>query len=439
MRWQRTTIVRCLLGVYLVAFAALALYDTPLQPAVAEFFSVPSTTVPEAENGYFALLGFGAPAGADIHAFGRKTFQTAMDKAAQRRSRNVQAGPQSDSVSDAKLNFKGKDLPKDSFYLFMTGSSKSLDRLVEDNRELLARYQTLKRYRRIVEPAVKDGQSQDQPIPTFMPVRSIQTLALMSVLRQAHQGRVDEALGQLGDDLVYWRAVLQQGHTLITKLIAIACLQRDHQVLSEMIAHTDLSGSQRARIRAMLPPWRPEDTSFSEALRYEAFYLSDALFASVPQRGPLDRLFLKPNATRNAIARMQMANADMAALSADRFYKKLPLVSGQLSAAVRLKPDVLYNPIGAILMSIAVPQYSGYFARGHELEAKRRMVMIHLLAKEKGIGFDGMETFLQQLGTEYRNPYTNQPMQWDAKKKAIVMDSLPAKGKEEQRRVELVL
>jgi hypothetical protein len=423
-------------GLYLAIFMVLALYDPPLQPAVAEFLKVPASTVTDAENAYFALLGFAAPAGSDIREYGRTSYRSTLERAAKQRAQGGQPLPQLESGT--QMAFKGKELPNERFYQFVVGSPEVLDRMASDNRELLDRYRTLRQYPRIFEPS-GEGHFQDVPIPSFAPVRSTQSLWLLLALRQSHQGNADQALRLLADDLAYWRSIVPQSHMLIIKLIAIACIQRDYQVLSELIGHAALSGTQRAQVRAMLPPWQAGDVQFSESLRYEALFLTDALFASLAQHGPFDRLLLKKNATRNSLVRIQMTGAELAGLSADRFYREASASAGERRIDVRLKLDFLYNPVGAILASISTPQYAGYCAKGHELEAKRRMVLIHLLAREQGIGPDGMDSFLPQLGKEYRNPYTNQPMGWDAGKKSIVMDSIPAQGKAERRRVELAL
>lgn len=437
MKLQRTPIIRALSVLYLLIFIGLALYDDNLQPEVADFLKVPAASVPDTENVYFDQLGFTAPPGVDIHDFGVAKYRKAMDEASKNRTRNIQANPPKDADS-GQISFKGKELPKDNFYRFVTGQSAALDQFARDNAELLTRYNSLRRYKHIEEPG-GNGLYQDVPIPSLLPIRSTQSLALLLAVRSAQRGQPDEALSEIADDMAYWRRMLRQSHTLIGKMVALACIQKDYQVLSELIAHHDLSGRQRDRLRALLPPWKADDANFGEASRYEALYVIESLFASLPKQGVLDRLLIKKNITRNTIARFNMENMRISKLPAEEFYHTLTSQKKDRKEEARLHPDFLYNPVGAIINAIAVPQSATYISRFHDLEAKRRMVLIHLMAREQGVGHDGMAKFLDESGKEYSNPYTGRPMQWNAAKKTIEMDSIPSEVKAEQRRVELAL
>jgi hypothetical protein len=437
MKLQRTPIVRTLSVFYLLIFLGLALYDETLQTDVAEFLKVPPASVPDAENAYFAQLGFSAPPGTDINSFGLAKYRKTLDESAKKRAGNIQEVPTKGGDS-SQISFKGKELPNDKLYQFATDPSSTLDILAKDNAELLARYHALRQYRHIEEPG-GNGHYQDVPIPAFTPIRSSQSLTLLLALRSAQEGKLDEALAGLADDMTYWRGILRQTHTLIGKMIAIACIQREYQVLSELIAHHDLSDRQRIQVRALLPPWKSDDANFGEAARYEARYVTESLFASLPTHGLLGGLFLKKNASMNTLVRFHIENSRISKLTAEVFYRSLAVQQKDQKELARLHPDFLYNPVGAILNSIAVPQLSSYFSRFHDLEAKRRMVLVHLMAREQGIGHDGMPKLLKESGREFANPYTGQPMQWNEGKKSIVMDSIPSQGKAEQRRVELVL
>lgn len=437
MKLQRTRLIRTLSIMYLVIFIALALYDEPLQKDIAEFLKVPPVTLSDAENAYFAQLGFAAPHGVDIHRYGMEKYRSVMDESAKRHAGGIQPPP-SKQADSAQLTFTGKELPKDRFWQFVTDRPPALEVMARDNAELLARYHGLLRYRHIAEPG-GNGHYQDVPFPEFLPIRSTHTLSLLLILRTAQQGKLDQALSELSDDMKYWRVMLRQSHVLIGKLIAIACIQKDYQVLSELIAHFALSDSQRSEIRALLPPWNADDVNFAEASRYEALYVTESMFASLPQQGMLNGLLLKRNATTNTIVRIHLDNGRIAQLSPEELVRSMSTRKNSQKELARLHPDFLYNPVGAILSAIAVPQLSSYFSRFHDLEAKRRMVLIHLMAKEQGVGHDGMDAFLKKSGKGFANPYTGQPMRWHTGKQSIVIDSVASEAGAEQRRVELPL
>jgi hypothetical protein len=123
-------------------------------------------------------------------------------------------------------------------------------------------------------------------------------------------------------------------------------------------------------------------------------------------------------------------------LTAYEFNRSIKTNTDALSDRLRLHPDFLYNSVGSILNWISVSQVSAYIYKAHDLEVKRRMLLIQLKAKETKTGYTGMDRLLKQLGPEYANPYTNQPMQWDDKKKAIYIDSTQD-NKSEKKRLEL--
>ena len=435
MKLKRTHIVRALSVIYLLIFLALALYDEPLQSDVAEFLKPPPVTLPDAENAYFVQLGFSAPPGADIHSYGMAKYRKIIDEASKKRAQKIKETSPKDADS-GQISFKGKDLPNDKFYQFMTEQSNTVDKMAKENAELLLRYRTLKLYRKIAEPN-GGGHYQDVPTPSFSPIRNTHSLTLLLALRSAEQGKIDEALSLLADDMSYWRAILRQSHLLVVKMISIACMQRNYQLLSELIAHYDLSSAQRIRIRELLPPWKVDDLNFIEAARQEALYVTE--FLSLIEGGVIGEVFIKKRASTNKMIRFHIENARLSKLTAEDFIRSQVLQKKNQKEMQRLHSDFLYNPVGAILGSIAVPQLSTYFFRFHNLEAKRRMVLIHLMAREQGIGHDGMAEFIKKSGVEYPNPYTGQPMQWDAGKKSILIDSIPAEGIAEHRRVELAL
>ena len=62
MKLTRTSITRAFAIAYLLIFITLGLYNPPLEPEVAEFLKLPTNSVSDGENGFFAMFGFAAPA-----------------------------------------------------------------------------------------------------------------------------------------------------------------------------------------------------------------------------------------------------------------------------------------------------------------------------------------------------------------------------------------
>ena len=173
-----------------------------------------------------------------------------------------------------------------------------------------------------------------------------------------------------------------------------------------------------------------------QAFRFEAMFLSASLEKTTGKGKWLERLVFKKNATRNKMTRTFMAISKTALFPPDQLYK-LRQGNSHLSAEqTRIGVEFLYNSVGAVLNSIAVPQVSGYLYKATSLEVKRRMLLILLKAKALQIPVSTMAGFIQKLGPEYANPYTKEPMQWDAKKNVLHIDS-PETDRKDANRIEL--
>lgn len=427
MKPTRTTITRTFAIAYLLIFIILGFYNPSLEPEVAEFLKLPTNNPADAENGFFALYGFAAPADKDMHAFGLARYKA-----------NIEAWKNGLTDLDShknSLTFKGKELPKDNLYRFASTAKTALDQLAADNTVLLTRYKQLRKFRFFSEPVTQDS-LQALPIPSFAPIRSAQSIYLLQTLQKAHQGQTDLALAELEADLVFWQTALKDARSLIAKLLAVASIQKDYQIASELIRHAGLSQNQLQRLAALLPAWTPEAVGMDQAFRFEAQFLSESLNKTSGKAQWLERLFFKKNATRNKITRTFMEISKISLLPPDRLYTLRKPNSGILADQTRIDTDFLYNPVGAILNSIAAPNYSGYLYRTSNLEVKRRMLLTQLKAKGAQIPVGKMDEFIRKLGPEYANPYTNQPLQWDASKHAIYIDS-PERGQKSADRIEL--
>ena len=80
------------------------------------------------------------------------------------------------------------------------------------------------------------------------------------------------------------------------------------------------------------------------------------------------------------------------------------------------------NFAGNVLADIGKPNFSTYIQRRFDVDAHRRMVLLMLQAKEQNIPADKMPTWLAQSPENLRNPYTLEPMQWDALSRSLVFE-----------------
>jgi hypothetical protein len=87
----------------------------------------------------------------------------------------------------------------------------------------------------------------------------------------------------------------------------------------------------------------------------------------------------------------------------------------------------LRNPVGRCLAAVAAPDYQGYVQRLADIEGYRRLVLLQHRAAVENVAPADMPTWLAQSPNELRNPYTLEPMQWDAATRSLVFE-----GREKQ-------
>ena len=80
----------------------------------------------------------------------------------------------------------------------------------------------------------------------------------------------------------------------------------------------------------------------------------------------------------------------------------------------------LRNAVGLCMAGIAVPSFQGYAQRIADIDGYRRLILLQHRAATQRIAPEDMPTWLAKAPQELRNPYTLQPMQWDAATGSLV-------------------
>lgn len=87
----------------------------------------------------------------------------------------------------------------------------------------------------------------------------------------------------------------------------------------------------------------------------------------------------------------------------------------------------LRNIAGTCLAAISAPNYQSYFQRVADIDGYRRLFLLHHRAALERVAPADMPAWLTQSPDELRNPYTLEPMQWDAATRSLVFE-----GREKQ-------
>jgi hypothetical protein len=416
---------------YLALFALLALYDERLDPELARALAQPRPTVINPDNAWLAMLGFKAPAGTTPVSFAEKQLQE-IEKA----MKDAKSPADFFSVLPAnksELSFKG-ELPSfcskenKNVVTYAVTHPAEVAVLSRDNSELLSRYEQLKLYSDFTEP-LEYGYF--TPFPLFSLTRNTQRLFLLRLALQAENGDLSGALAALRIDMNFWRLVAHDSETLISKLISMVLLSDDLKFAAELASSFSVASSELSLFKELLRPFDHGEASVEKAFLGETLYFCYGLEQSTwsrMQRWSPERLLLKHNSTIN---RMYGYNRDFihqAMLSPPKYAEERQRQISQPAEMFKVGLPGLYNPSGELLAIIAIPQLSSYIERGHDMEGLRRLAMLKVLACAEDLPIEKMQEFLNVHAADLGDPYTGQPMQWDAENRRIYFPKLSAEG-----------
>jgi hypothetical protein len=441
------------ISAYIILLAFLAIFDERLNPEVKSFVNVYPDRVSAEENAYYAVLGFNAPPGTDIHAKGIEIVQSFEE--ALRKNPSLAEFDQKKLFGGPELSFMGQlpEFYKDrgfSCLKYAKTSKKDIEKLLADNHQLLDRYYSLYRY-----PRFRDTAPMAPPglFPLFAAIRNTNRLMLLSFAQEANAGRMDAVLDGLKRDIGYWRLVLKESNELITKLVAVSIIKTDYLFLSELISRNKIDPAHLQIAGSLMGPLEPDEVDMSGAMRREFEFTMNGIRAikdsflqmkSGNEKESRWKIilwpFLKVNASTNIIYPSHKKLAGAAALPAKDLVSESRKWEG--TKKLKLGLNAFYNFVGAIMHKpigdLENLKYLPYLTRVHDLDGLIRLVSLQFSAKRQGITYANMDAFFKKADVRYSNPYTGAPMKWDAGEKCLYFESL-SRENEKPKRVELFL
>jgi hypothetical protein len=412
----------------LVAFALIiniSWFDEPLH-ADLERLKTPEPVSME-DNAYPLIYGFPAADGKDPRAAG-----IAIVEALRARYR---AGLPLTLANEEMHGILGgadeDDAWRASFSSFACNSRFSLDcadQLIADVersdadtprlRLLLERYQEI-----LAAPRFEENQEIDEatPVPAYALAMSVARIRLAkSYARDA----TPAFLGKVAQEVVFWKKMLRDGETLIAKMVALAGIRNDMAFLSTLLRERELDDTDLEALRqsATLLTSDERDTGETFSAELRGALLSEKSLAAIPGTTTwLTRLLYQRRATLNEYYFSIIAPLRLrASLSAEEFYRQRAYE--RLSYNLRAFPPPLFNLGGKLLLKrIATSiNFQDYISRVHDLDG--RIALVALQAEIASQPERGVEAIV--AASRYRNPYTDQPMDYDAKTQTIGFDCL---------------
>ena len=439
-RWVRALLLAALA---LLAAGVLVLWwvnrqDEPLRPEVAQALAFSAPT-PEAmrRNGYFRLLGLGAPPAEDAQAAGERFF--AAQVRGYERFRATGEMPALAAQAYARQPVEPGPLRCDAEVADCYAHTVAQADLA---RQTLARYAVpVERYL-----ALADAPQFEEVLPPYIGVEmpyyqdAVAASQLVGVraalLWQGGQPR--QALALLARDAQVQARMGPGAGTLVGAMIAQAMQVRRQRLLGAMLAHAkgrplDAEGWRAAvgGSTADLSPALAGEarwTLAAVALVTRPFEPPAATGDEAPPTWPeraralswslLSRLSYLPHATQNQTWRAQQAMLALAALPASELDAAVAQAREHLPPAsdergfLPLQPR---NMVGQMLLGMGSPDmWLTYIERAHDVEGHRRLLLLAIEARSAGVALADMPAWLAVTPAALRHPYTGQPMDWDA-------------------------
>lgn len=282
----------------------------------------------------------------------------------------------------------------------------------------------LGRYRALIEYPNYQEATQltfDSPIPAYSPLLSTQRVLL---LNEWLHNRTD-FISLLSKDLAFWRMILKNNNLLITKMIAIAAIHNDIQILAYDIQSGNLNKNQLLNFQRHISSLNQQELDFQKIIEFEMKYAMSTFYSALNESSDVfDRWFYQPLYQPQAtINQYYLANIKLTKelnnLDSPAFYDAYQADEWPYKPEFK-SPISLYNPSGKLLIKYSVGNYRDYFARVHDLNA---MLVLLKLRIELALNNDqNISTLINK--SAYKNPYTLKPFDYDAEANTIGFDCL---------------
>ena len=433
-------IAGCLLGlIIIIGLCWWLIPDEELNKEAEKFVSL-APAPPAANNAYFLLWGFTASPELDAHQVGQQIVAAhdrivAAEKDLSKFKMEAFYGerPYKFPQETKKLC----DVEKENCLRVYQAKQAEIQFQSDEYKVYMARYRQIREYQ---DFGLALSQATVQtPIMQWAPILRMSDLVDGSIARGMMSKNTQRAaLEELAAEVNSWRRLLQGNDWLITQMLSAAALTRKYRLASEIMStYPEVVAAYPEIMETITKPLLPSNTNTVASVAAEARmlvgtfrgmqskgrWLEDSFFEGMPGP-PLRAAFaaggFRQNATLNeAYGYFNRVLASLAK-SPKQMQNELPAANPGLTNHVALKwSDVFYNPVGRITNRIAEPDYFKYAIRIHDLIGFSRLLDLERRIVSGNVPTEGVAAFLAQAGPALMEPYTEQPMQWDAANKRV--------------------
>jgi hypothetical protein len=432
-------------------------FDVPLSDQAKALLTPPPNPYPAENNLYLAMAGMEGPADRPITQMGKERID-AYNQALDSMLLNPDLALNANSKWDAaKLKPTGKlELgPQRTSSIWTTAKSHHQDiaAFLSANQELYQRYLSLHHLHSYFETA-----RPSYIAPVISVPQQLRVLFLGSVANRVHTGTPQqqrEALTDLQRDLQTWRTVLKGDGTLIGKMLAAAWLHGDLILLADLIQDPsyDLKPLDDV-LDPTLSPFDPKDYRIGNAFLAEwrgvatlyrtisaaNEYTVSAALPSWRKRmeNAFEAHFFKINATENMSAPQAAHWAALMDSEASQFLQNREVSRQWLEEnEPHFSLNSFYNPVGKILVRVAMSQNDSYPLRVYDVAAYQRLVYLAYQLKHQHVNTADVPAFLKSHPDWSTHPVDRKLFGWNPETAELAVNTLGEHPKDQRFSVTL--
>jgi hypothetical protein len=409
--------------IIMVTFINFSVFDEKLSPEVAETLE-PVKMPPANENAFLAIWGLSASSEKNIVATGEALIARYRENRDKRKIDEITVKDYTEILGGENLDASWDDdyqrcTARSEFGCASKLAKQLSDQPIVDPRLVLL----LNRYEQIT--AMTKFQHMGyitfaSPLPPYGVLMKLQRIKIANAYNAEN---ASDFIQRIGKDLRFWKMLLKNGNTLLDKMIAVASVWSDLQVLSEFLKkHPEVTANESRLIHEVLRPLSNQELNISEAFIFEQRAFYNTLNSINPEQ--LEMAFglssrpifwlMQTNATINDYQQYFIHPINrLSELSSKDFYQaindKTSCCFQELKSLGDFSPNSLYNLGGKSLLSATLIQGQDYIARVHDLNGLISLVRLQLLLKN--IPDESLETSINS--SNITNPYTGEPMIYD--------------------------
>lgn len=419
-------------------------FDVPLSDQASALLTPPPNPYPADDNLYLAMAGLEGAGERPIAEMGQEriaAYNQALD--------SMLANPDlalnvNKKWNATKVTFAGKlelgHQRTSSIWTTTKSHRQDTAAALTSNERLYQRYLSLHHLRGYYETA-----RPSYIAPVISVPQQLRLLFLSHVANRVQTGNPQqqrEALTDLQNDLQTWRTVLKGDGTLIGKMLAAASLHADLILLSDLIEDpsSDLEHLDDV-LHAVVLPFDPKDYRIGNAFiaewrgvatLYRTITAENAYTAAAAPpswRKRMERAFeahfFKINATENISAPQAahwaaLMDSDPSQFLQNRDVNRQWLEENQ----PHFSPSSFYNPVGKILVRVALSQNDSYPLRVYDVAAYQRLVYLAYQLKRQHIATGDVSAFLKAHHEWSTHPVDDKPFSWNAQTGELSVNTL---------------